>query len=324
MPHAQERASSRLNYLLNVPFILGLLILLINDHILKDMYGNWLTGKLSDFAGLLILPLFLKCLSNLSARFCVWTSAGLFALWKSPLATPFIDSINSWHILSIGRVIDYSDLISFVMLPIAYHVMTHINKFSIRSNILGSNFGHFLFAISIFAFIATSDDDGFLNQDSEFIMECCSQAPLQSSIGAGRVFVPNIFTPNRDGLNDIFHVYGTSNMARLDLFQVRLMGSDSLLFEVRDATSFSPATGWDGVIENAVFYGQYAYLVRATSIDSVTRTFSGIVCSVPCDSVDLIAEPMNFRNCTFGSQFDETTFTLDRTSPLSEPLDCIQ
>ena len=39
-------------------FMTGLILLLLNDFIFKEMYGNWLTGKLSDFTGLFIFPLF--------------------------------------------------------------------------------------------------------------------------------------------------------------------------------------------------------------------------------------------------------------------------
>ena len=31
-------------------------VLLVNDHVLKDAYSSWLTGKLSDFAGLYFFP----------------------------------------------------------------------------------------------------------------------------------------------------------------------------------------------------------------------------------------------------------------------------
>jgi hypothetical protein len=39
------------NLLFNPLFIIGLPVLLINDHYLKWMFHNWATGKLSDFAG---------------------------------------------------------------------------------------------------------------------------------------------------------------------------------------------------------------------------------------------------------------------------------
>jgi uncharacterized membrane protein SirB2 len=40
-------------------FLAGLFILLLNDFVLKTQSSNWLTGKLSDFSGLLIFPIFI-------------------------------------------------------------------------------------------------------------------------------------------------------------------------------------------------------------------------------------------------------------------------
>ena len=42
--------------LLHPLFLVSLLVLLINDHIAKDLYPGLITGKLSDFSGLLVLP----------------------------------------------------------------------------------------------------------------------------------------------------------------------------------------------------------------------------------------------------------------------------
>lgn len=39
-------------------FNVALAMLLLNDFILKDLYGNWLTGKLSNFAELSVFSLF--------------------------------------------------------------------------------------------------------------------------------------------------------------------------------------------------------------------------------------------------------------------------
>lgn len=79
------------------PLIIGLLLLwALNDHILKDLFANEVTGKLSDIAGLAVFPLillaayeigcaFLKC----EPRFRNWV------LWSSLLTTgAFMVGIN--------------------------------------------------------------------------------------------------------------------------------------------------------------------------------------------------------------------------------------
>jgi hypothetical protein len=52
----------RKELIFNPYFIGGLSILILNDWYLKQEYANYLTGKLSDFAGLLIFPLFIALL----------------------------------------------------------------------------------------------------------------------------------------------------------------------------------------------------------------------------------------------------------------------
>jgi hypothetical protein len=37
-------------------FALALVVLVLNDHVLKTAYPGWITGKLSDVAGLVLAP----------------------------------------------------------------------------------------------------------------------------------------------------------------------------------------------------------------------------------------------------------------------------
>lgn len=128
------------------PSLFAVILLITNDHLLKDLYPSWITGKLSDFAGLYFAPyLFL-----LAALLAVWLSqvmvvtAGrcvlpqqasnalavsvflftgtLFAALKlSPVtaqpALALIDMITGQTNLVVT---DPSDLLALVMLPIAY------------------------------------------------------------------------------------------------------------------------------------------------------------------------------------------------------------
>lgn len=101
-------------------FLTGLVTLLLNDLLLKKIYGNWITGKLSDFAGLFIFPLFwLVFFPKLKMTAYILTAV-IFIFWKTNSSTAFIDFWNSLEIYSIGRVIDYSDFLAFGMLPLSY------------------------------------------------------------------------------------------------------------------------------------------------------------------------------------------------------------
>lgn len=47
-------------FLLHPVFVISLFVFITNDFYWKYTYANWLTGKLSDVAGLIVLPLLLR------------------------------------------------------------------------------------------------------------------------------------------------------------------------------------------------------------------------------------------------------------------------
>ncbi len=100
-------------------FNVALAILLLNDFILKGLYGNWLTGKLSDFAGLFVFSLFFMAFFPKYRQVVLYATGILFIFWKSPFSQPIINFLNSLSIFSIHRVVDYTDLFALLVLPLA-------------------------------------------------------------------------------------------------------------------------------------------------------------------------------------------------------------
>ncbi|MCG2616136.1 hypothetical protein LZZ85_17700 [Terrimonas sp. NA20] len=107
------------NLLLHPAFIISLFLLLLNDISLKYQFANAFTGKLSDFTGLFVFSLFCLTFLPLYKKSIALMAAILFAWWKSPLSTFFIEWWNGLPFISITRVIDYSDLLALVVLPFA-------------------------------------------------------------------------------------------------------------------------------------------------------------------------------------------------------------
>lgn len=102
------------------PFVISLAMLLANDLYLKLEYPGLITGKLSDVSGIFLIAYFLirvfpRARLLLSALVVV-----LFALWKSPISQWAIDTINSNISVNIGRVVDYSDLLTLAAIPLAW------------------------------------------------------------------------------------------------------------------------------------------------------------------------------------------------------------
>jgi hypothetical protein len=106
--------------LTNPVFITSLLLLIFNDFLFKSIGHNWLTGKLSDFAGVIVLALLLAYLFPRLSGKAALLSGVIFILWKSPLAGPLISWSNSALNWPISRVIDYTDLIALVVLPFTW------------------------------------------------------------------------------------------------------------------------------------------------------------------------------------------------------------
>ena len=129
-------------------FVLGLGLLLFNDFYLKLELSNWLTGKLSDLSGLFIFPLFLTVIFSRFKRACFLGTGLLFVLWKTPVSTPLIDQINSIGI-PVGRTIDYTDLWTLFILPIAYaYNRSNYAVWKLKPQVL--------IFISAFSFVATT------------------------------------------------------------------------------------------------------------------------------------------------------------------------
>ena len=93
-------------------FVCALALLLANDLLLKSAYPGWLTGKLSDFAGLFVLPYFLAWLWP-ARRGALHVGVALaFVAWKLPLSRPFVDLWNAAPWFDIARVEDLTDLLA--------------------------------------------------------------------------------------------------------------------------------------------------------------------------------------------------------------------
>lgn len=108
----------------------ALLVLVLNDHWLKGagLLPGWLTGKLSDFAGLVVAPILVATLARARtrpARLVCWALvAGLFAAIKvSPAAARGVEHFTRW--VGFGWQIwsDPTDLIALAVLPLAWWVL---------------------------------------------------------------------------------------------------------------------------------------------------------------------------------------------------------
>lgn len=142
--------------LLSPLFIIGLFLLLLNDFYLKEAVPGILTGKLSDFAGLFIFPLFCSAFFP-KRKLTIYVSTALFFIfWKSPFSQFIIDGWNSFGIFSIGRIVDFTDLIALAILPFSFLYSSQNYSLFFKEFRFKQFARIFVIAISVFAFTATS------------------------------------------------------------------------------------------------------------------------------------------------------------------------
>ncbi len=74
--------------LLNPWALVSVAVILINDHVLKGAFGNTMTGKLSDVAGVFLLPLLLLSVLEVLRRSLVGRAAIAWSIAVTGIASP--------------------------------------------------------------------------------------------------------------------------------------------------------------------------------------------------------------------------------------------
>ncbi|MCS6319613.1 MAG: hypothetical protein H8K05_17950 [Nitrospira sp.] len=148
----QSKTDLRLHPLLTPAFLFSLLLLVINDHVLKQLFHNWLTGKLSDVAGLFAFALFwLAVFPRTWGRKTLASIGALFIVWKTELSEPLLYLLNRLSTFSFDRIVDYTDLWALAVLPAAsWYARTAAPLFLSQLAPIGVG------ALSLVAFVATS------------------------------------------------------------------------------------------------------------------------------------------------------------------------
>ena len=90
------------------------------------------------------------------------------------------------------------------------------------------------------------------------------------------VFVPQIFSPNGDGTNDVFMVYGDlSQISRIKVFQTYDRWGEKL-YDGRNLTPNDESSGWDGRLNGREMKpGVYVWYLEVEFINGSTLVKKG-------------------------------------------------
>ena len=117
--------------LLTPTWLAALALLGVNDHLLKGagLLPGALTGKLSDFAGMLVAPVLLAAILGLrSRRGLLWCHAAVGAVFAAIKVSPAAADAWSWLMGLVGPAwvitVDPTDLLALPALALGWHVLT--------------------------------------------------------------------------------------------------------------------------------------------------------------------------------------------------------
>ncbi len=89
------------------------------------------------------------------------------------------------------------------------------------------------------------------------------------------VYIPNVFSPNGDGLNDIFTLFSDSDVKEITLMEIYSRWGE-LVYRKSGLLPNDPNTGWDGTFDgDELNPGVYVYRIEVIYGDDVKADFAG-------------------------------------------------
>jgi gliding motility-associated-like protein len=116
-------------------------------------------------------------------------------------------------------------------------------------------------------YVKVTSDIGCTATDTLQVFVTCSDA---------NVFVPNTFTPNGDGMNDVFYIRGNGVFAVKSLRIFNRWGE--MVFEKKDITANDPKDGWNGIVKGAkASTDAYVYQLEVLCTNSQVLKYNGTI-----------------------------------------------
>lgn len=128
---------------------------------------------------------------------------------------------------------------------------------------------------------------------------CCPNSSTEFTVGNGKVYVPNIFTPNGDGVNDVFQVFGDTNVQAYKNIKIK-NGKGDVIFELEEVQNIG---AFNPVWTPTSYEGNFSYSFIAASKDGTEVAISGSACSYTYQSGNP-PEGFDCTKCRFATQHD--------------------
>ncbi len=126
------------------------------------------------------------------------------------------------------------------------------------------------------SFIASQDMDIRLIVQDE--RNCKAVASVKLTTELGEIFIPNIFSPNGDGINDVFTFFSDGKSGEM-IEELRIFDRwGNLIFETTEVPLNNLQVGWDGSNGNRIMpVGNYVYQGVVRFGNEVRKQFEGSI-----------------------------------------------
>lgn len=130
---------------------------------------------------------------------------------------------------------------------------------------------------------------------------CCPGSKTEYIVGNGRIYIPNIFTPNGDGLNDAFLPYSDNGIALFKKFTIKDRNG-YLLHSVDEFQPYDFRAAWQSS-GSYPYVGKFNYSMIVVSTDGTEKKISGIANS-NLYVVNNSNRSCDCTDCRFATQHD--------------------
>lgn len=135
---------------------------------------------------------------------------------------------------------------------------------------------------------------------------CCESAPYEyTTMDGANIFVPNVFTPNDDGLNDLWRAEYHGNKVIAEWTTITDISRDTIYFQF-DGLDFKNVIpkwhGWDGIRhrqDGKPHEGPFAYIINFKTDEGIFEV-TGTACVVRCNEAAKILK--DNKGCYYASQ----------------------